>query len=135
MAAALDRLSMVDVTSLVPRINEYTLVLPQTGGGPVDADGLRKGAIVDPGGPAFLISTAPPSSPVQMPVTAPQKLVSLSNISPKSASLSATGLTPGAPVTVTASVGTGNRTSVVGVYVNGLEEAQQDITVNSGGYG
>ena len=69
-----------------------------------------------------------------MPVT-PQKPVSLSNITIKSASLSATKVTPGTPVTVTANVantGTGNGTSVVKVYINGAEEAQQGVTVLSG---
>ena len=67
---------------------------------------------------------------------APQKPISLSNITVKSASLSATKVTPGAPVTVTANVanaGTGNGTAVVKVYVNGAEEAQQGVSVNSGG--
>ena len=126
--------SMVDVTSLVTRVNEYTLQLALTDGGPGDADGLRNGTIVDPGGPAYPLGT-PQSSSAQMPVTAPQKPVSLSNIAVKSASLSASKVTPGTTVTVTANVantGTGNGASVVKVYVNGAEEAQQGVSVNSG---
>ena len=49
---------------------------------------------------------------------------------------SATKVTPGTPVTVTANVantGTGNGASVIKVYVNGAEEARQGVTVNSGG--
>jgi uncharacterized repeat protein (TIGR02543 family) len=62
--------------------------------------------------------------------------VSLPNIQIQSASLSAATVTPGTPVTVTASLG--NRGAVNGnkkvtVYVNGQEEAAQGVTVNSGG--
>jgi hypothetical protein len=126
---------MVDCSSLVTRVNEYTLILTLTDGGLGDADGMANGTIVDPGGPAFPLNAIPQSSSAQMPVTAPQKPVSLSNISVKSASLSAAKVSPGTPITVTASVantGTGNGTSVVKVYVNGAEEAQQGVSVNSG---
>ena len=125
--------SMVDCSSLVTRVNEYTLQLSLTDGGLGDADGVANGTIVDPGGPAFPLNT-PPSSSSSMPVI-PQKPVSLSNITVKSASLSATKVTPGTPVTVTANVantGTGNGTSVIKIHVNGAEEAQQGVTVNSG---
>lgn len=127
--------SMVDVTSLVTRIDEYTLQLALTDGGLGDADGAANGTIVDPGGPAFPFKIQPQSSSATMP-QAPQKPVSLSNISVKSASLSATKVTPGSPVTVTANVantGTGNGTSMIKVYVNGTEDASQGVSVNSGG--
>lgn len=126
--------SVVDVSSLVTRVNEYTLILALTDGGLGDADGVANGTIIDPGGPAFPLNTAPQSSSATMPQI-PQKPVSLSNITVKSASLSATKVTPGTPVTVTASVantGMGNGASVVKVYVNGTEEAQQGVSVNSG---
>ena len=69
---------------------------------------------------------APPSmqSPVQLP-----------NIQVQSASLSATKVMPGTPVTIIASLanrGTANGTAVVKVYVNGHEEASRGIIVNSG---
>jgi hypothetical protein len=127
--------NMVDCTSLVTRIDPYTLVLALTDGGLGDADGTANGIIVDPGGPAFALSTTPATHQSSIPA-APQAPVSLSNIKVKSASLSATKVSPGTPVTVTANVantGTGNGTSVVKVYVNGAEEAQEGVTVNSGG--
>ena len=127
--------SMVDCSSLVTRVDEYTLILTLTDGGPGDADGMANGTVVDPGGPALPLS-APQSSSAQLPVTAPQKPVSLSNISVKSASLSANKVAPGEKVTVTASVvntGTGNGSSVIKVYVNGAEEAAQGVSVNGGG--
>jgi hypothetical protein len=127
--------SMVDFSSLVTRVNEYTLMLTLTDGGPGDADGTANGIIVDPGGPAFPFNV-PPSSSAQVPTAAQQKPMSLSNISVKSASLSATRVTPGTPVTVTANLantGTGNGTANIKVYVNGAEESSQGVTVNSGG--
>lgn len=127
--------NMVDCSSLVTRIDTNTLQLALTDGGLGDADGVANGTIIDPGGPAFPFSAMPQSSSSQMPAPSAQKPVSLSNITIKSASLSAAKVIPGTPVTVTASVantGTGNGTSVIKVYVNGAEEAQQGVTVNSG---
>jgi hypothetical protein len=126
--------SVIDCTPLVTRVNEYTLVLTLKDGGPGDADGTANGVILDPGGPAFPLGTPQSSSP-SMPATS-QAPVSMANVAVKSASLSATKVTPGTPVKVTASMvntGTGNGSSVVKVYVNGSEEASQGITVNSGG--
>ena len=127
--------NMTDCTSLITRVDENTLILTLTDGGPGDADGTANGTIIDPGGPAFPLST-PQSSSAPAPATAPQALAPLANISVISASLSATKVTPGTRVIVTASVantGTGNESSVIKVYINGAEEAQQDISVNSGG--
>ncbi len=127
--------SMVACSSLVTGIDTNTLQIALTDGGLGDADGLANGSIVDTGGPAFRLSTTPATHQSSIP-TAPQAPVSLSNITVKSASLSATKVTPGTQVTVMASVantGTGNGTSVVKVYVNGAEEVQQGVTVNSGG--
>ena len=126
---------IVDCSAFTTRIDEYTLQLTLTDGGQGDADGIANGVIVDPGGPAFPVNV-PQSSSAQMPVTAPQKPISLSNITVKSASLSASKVTPGTPVTVTASIantGTGNGASVINLFVNGEQEAQQGVTVNSGG--
>jgi hypothetical protein len=126
--------SLVDCSSIVTRIDEYTVQLNLTDGGPFDADGLANGVIVDPGGPAFPLNTAPQSSSAQVSTT-PQAPVQLANISVKSASLSSTRVSPGTPVTVTANVantGTGNGVSIVKVYVNGAEESQQGVSVNSG---
>lgn len=127
--------SMVDCTSLVTRIDPYTLQLNLTDGSLGDADGVANGTIVDPGGPAFPLNT-PQSSSAQLPVTSQQAPVSLSNISVKSASLSASQVAPGERVIVTANVantGTGNGTSLIHIYVNGQEDASRGITVNSGG--
>ncbi len=70
------------------------------------------------------ITAAPPQSPVSLPT-----------VYVKSASLSATRVTPGVPVTVTADVinrGTVNGSSSIKVYVNGEMEDSRGITVNSG---
>jgi len=70
------------------------------------------------------ITAAPPQSPVSLPT-----------VYVKSASLSATRVTPGAPVTVTADVvnrGTVNGSSSIKVYVNGELENSQGVMVNSG---
>jgi hypothetical protein len=125
----------IDCSSIMTRIDPYTLQLTLTDGGLGDSDGAANGTIADPGGPAFPLNNAPQSSSPTMPA-APQKPVSLSNVTVKSASLSATRVTPDAPVTVTANVantGTGNGTANIKVYVNGAEESQQGVTVNSGG--
>ena len=68
--------------------------------------------------------------------TSPAPPVSLPNIQTQSASLSAKSVTPGTPVTVTASII--NKSAVNGikkvtVYVNGQVESTQGVTVNSGG--
>jgi hypothetical protein len=65
----------------------------------------------------------------------PQGPVSLPTVSVRSASLSATKVAPGIPITVTANVvntGTVNGASSIRVYVNGELENSQGITVNSG---
>jgi hypothetical protein len=65
----------------------------------------------------------------------PQSPVSLPTVSVRSASLSATKVAPGTPITVTADVantGTVNGSSSIKVYVNGELENSQGITVNSG---
>jgi hypothetical protein len=125
--------NMVDCSSLATRVNEYTLVLTLADGGLGDADGAANGRIIDPGGPAFPLATTT-SHQSSIP-TAPQSPVSLSNISVKSASLSATRVSPGTQITVIANVantGVGNGASVVKLYVNGSEESSQGVAVNSG---
>jgi hypothetical protein len=70
------------------------------------------------------ITAAPPQGPVSLPT-----------VSVKSASLSATKVAPGTPITVTADVvntGTVNGSSSIKVYVNGEMENSQGVTVNSG---
>jgi len=69
---------------------------------------------------------APPSMqpPVQLP-----------NIQVQSASLSASRVTPGTPVTITASLAnrsTVNGTTAIKIYINGEEETSKGVTVNSG---
>ena len=64
-----------------------------------------------------------------------QAPVTLPNIQVQSASLSASKVAPGTPVTITASLanrGTANGTAAVKVYINGQEETSAGITVNSG---
>ena len=85
-----------------------------------------------------LIGTGAPTShnaSLGAPI-APAPPVSLTNIQTQSASLSAKSVTPGTPVTVTASII--NKSAVNGikkvtVYVNGQVESTQGVTVNSGG--
>lgn len=82
------------------------------------------------------ISTRPLSSSASAATQPPQAPVALSNIYVKSASLSASKVSPGTPVTVTANVanrGTVNGSTGVKLYVNGAEDSSQDVTVESGG--
>jgi hypothetical protein len=128
--------SIVDCTSLTTRVDDYTLVLAITDGGRGDADGLANGTIIDPGGPAEPVAAAATVyGQGSMSTTIQQAPVSLPSVSVKSASLSATRVSPGTPVTVTANVintGTVNGSSSIKVYVNGQEESSQGVTVSSG---
>ncbi len=127
---------MVDCTRIMTRLNDYTLALNITDGGFGDADGLVNGTIVDPGGPAEQVAAAQVYGQGTIPAVTQQAPVALPAISVKSASLSATKVTPGTPVTVTADVantGTSNGTTSIKVYVNGQEESSQGVTVSSGG--
>jgi Right handed beta helix region len=127
--------STVDCSSFMTIINPTTLQLTLTDGGNGDSDRLANGTIVDPGAPAFVVAGRPVRGQSSM-TTGPQGPVSLPSISVKSASLSASKVGPGTPVTVTASVantGAVNGTGTIKVYVNGQEEASQGITVSSGG--
>jgi len=86
--------------------------------------------------PSF-IGTSPGSSGSSgsMGSTMPQTPVSLPNILVQSATLSVSKVTPGSPVTVTASVtnrGTVNGTANIRLLVNGQEETSKGISVNSG---
>jgi hypothetical protein len=70
------------------------------------------------------VTAAPPQGPVSLPT-----------VSVRSASLSATKVGPGIPITVTADVvntGTVNGSSSIKVYVNGQEESSRGVTVSSG---
>ncbi len=65
----------------------------------------------------------------------PQSPVQLPNIQVQSASLSATKVTPGMPVIITASLAnrsTVNGTTAIKVYINGEEETRKGVTINSG---
>jgi hypothetical protein len=117
-----------------------TITIQLTDGGLGDADGLANGVIIDPGGVATVnsgISTgASTSHGSSMASTITTPPVSLPNIQIQSASLSASKVSPGTPVTVTASVanrGTVNGSTRVKLYVNGEEDSSQGITVESGG--
>ena len=111
-------------------------MLAITDGGRGDADGLANGTIVDPGGPAKPVAAAARVYGQRSTSTTTQQApVSLPSVSVKSASLSSTRVSPGAPVTVTADVvntGTVNGSSSIKVYVNGQEESSQGVTVSSG---
>jgi hypothetical protein len=79
--------------------------------------------------------TQPHGAGSQAAPASAQSPVMLPNIQVQSASLSASKVAPGTPVTITASLankGTANGTTAVKVYVNGQEETSQGITVNSG---
>ena len=68
--------------------------------------------------------------------TTTTQTVSLPNIQIQSASLSATKVASGTPITVTANVanrGTVNGSTRIKVYINGEEDSSQGITVESGG--
>jgi hypothetical protein len=127
---------LVDCTRITTRLNDNSLVLSLTDGGLGDADGLANGTIVDPGGPVEPVASAQVYGQGTMSTTITQQApVALPAISVKSASLSATKVTQGTPVTVTADVantGTSNGTANIKVYVNGQEESSQGVTVTSG---
>jgi hypothetical protein len=87
--------------------------------------------------PANLISTTRPHGSSMPGITAapPQSPVILPTVSVRSASLSATKVTPGTAITVTADVvntSTVNGSSSIKVYVNGELENSRGIAVNSG---
>ena len=128
--------NMVDCTRIMTRLNDNTLVLSLTDGGLGDADGLANGTIIDPGGPVEPVAAAQVYGQGTMSTTITQQApVALPAVSVKSASLSATKVTPGTPVTVTADVantGTSNGTASIKVYVNGELENSQGVTVSSG---
>ena len=119
--------------------NGNVITIQITDGGLGDADGLANGIIIDPGGVAVnnpSIVTRPPSSSGSAAALTPQAPVALSNIYVQSASLSASKVTPGTPVAVTANVanrGTVNGSTRIKLYVNGVEDSGQGVTVESGG--
>jgi hypothetical protein len=62
--------------------------------------------------------------------------VVIPNVTVQSASLSASKVAPGTPVSVTANVankGAVNSSTRIKLYVNGEEDSSQDVTVESGG--
>ena len=71
-----------------------------------------------------------------MPATIAPAPMQLPNLLVQSASLSASKVGPGTPITVTANVanrGTVNGSTRIKLYVNGEEESSQGVTVESGG--
>ncbi len=109
-------------------------VLTLTDGGLGDLDGKVNGFISDPGGPAWSINPVPQSSSAY--IAPPQNPVALPNLFGQRATLSAAGVKPGEPVTVTGVVA--NRGEVSGamklpLYVNGEQESVQGVPVKSGG--
>lgn len=82
-----------------------------------------------------LVNTTPRGSSLASITTLQQGTVILPSISVTGASISATKVAPGAPVTVTANVantGAANGTTRISLYVNGQEETSRGIEVNSG---
>jgi hypothetical protein len=129
-------------------LNNKTITIQITDGGLGDADGLANGIIEDPGGVAIPVTPTPtPANPLigtgaptshgsSVAATPPQAPVALSNIYIQSASLSASKVTPGTPITVTANIanrGTVNGTMRIKLYINGEEDSSQGVTVESGG--
>lgn len=121
----------IPVVSVVGNV----MTIQLTDGGPGDADGVANGTIVDPGGPAIpVVNPNPTPHGASMPAQ-PESPVLLASISVKSATLSATNVAPGMPVTVRASVansGNANGSSVIKLYVNGEEETSQSVKIESG---
>ncbi len=128
--------NFIDVTELMSQPDPTTLILTIRDGGLGDADGIANGRIVDPGGPCMPLFSNQTPTPSATILPGSQGPAPLPNITVKKASLSATKVSPGAPVTVTATVsnsGTANGTALVRLYVNGQEEAKQGTSVQSGG--
>ncbi len=128
--------ALVDVTSLISQPDPSIIIITITDGGLGDADGKVNGTITDPGGPAIPtnMSSAPAASSSQV-ATVPLGPAAIANVSVKSASLSATAVAPGSPVTVTATVantGTANGNARIKLFVNGQEESSQGVSLASG---
>jgi len=132
----------VDCSSLLSGVADgnNTVFVTIRDGGLGDADGLANGVIVDPC--TFVVPLLPAllynqqSHGSSMAVTTPQAPVSLPNIQIQSAGLSATAVTPGTPITITADIsntGAVNGSKKVTLYVNGQVETTQGVAVNSGG--
>lgn len=120
-------------------VNGNIMVIQLTDGGIGDDDKTAEGDIEDPGGPAFIYSAAstrPPSSSATMSAAPPAPPVMLPNVTVQAARLSATSVSPGTAVTITADIinrSTVNGNKRVALYVNGQAETSQTVTVNSGG--
>jgi hypothetical protein len=131
-------------------VNGNIMVIQLTDGGIGDDDKTAEGDIEDPGGPAIIISSStsisnrPPSSSATMTSTPsptmsaarPAPPVMLPNVTVQAARLSATSVSPGDAVTITADIinrSTVNGNKRVALYVNGQAETSQTVTVNSGG--
>ncbi|RPJ60781.1 MAG: hypothetical protein EHM12_05895 [Dehalococcoidia bacterium] len=122
---------LTDCSDAMTRPDRYTVALTVTDGGTGDSDGQVNGTIVDPGGPA--IQTYFPATPSSgnMPASNQSPVISI-----QSTSLSASQVTPGTPVTVTAIIsnnGTAGDSSSVKLYINGEMDSSQEITTASGG--
>ena len=121
--------TLVDLTPQIRRVDSSTLILTLTDGGPDDADGVINGTITALGGPVFSNGEAPALSGRAAPqAPAPDIVVT-------GASLSSMKAKAGAPVTVTASAvnkGSLKGPCMIRVYVNGTEEASQEVNVNCG---
>jgi hypothetical protein len=121
-------------------VNGNIMVIQLTDGGIGDDDNTAEGDIEDPGGPVVIsspINTRPPasSSSPSMSVTPTAPPVMLPNVSVQSARLSATSVSPGSPVTVTADIinkSAVNGNKKVTLYINGQVETTRGVTVNSG---
>jgi len=125
----------VDCTSLLGHNDGGNiLTLTITDGGLGDADGAANGTIIDPGGPATIM-TLPPASHSSSTATPPSAPILLPNLVVQNASLSAYKVSSGSDVTISAAVanhGTVNGTTVVKLYINGQEEAVRSVNVESG---
>jgi len=147
-----DATGWVNITSLVGHNDgDNILTIALTDGGPGDTDGVANGTIVDPGGVALplqqtqqtsqtnritaaanSIQPVPHSSTAPAPPTQP---VVIPNVLVQQASISSSRVAPGAPVSIVATVvnkSTANGAARIKLYVNGEEEDNQTVTVESG---
>ena len=122
-----------DITSLVQGEGTSVLILSLTDGGPGDIDHRLNARITDPAGPGF----SPDKAPVGASnIALPPQPVALPSLHVQSASLSASSVEPGSPVSVNAVIansGAVNGNMKVVVYVNGQEETSRGIVVEKGG--
>jgi hypothetical protein len=128
----------VNATSILgDNDGDDTLTLTITDGSQFDADGAANGTIVDPSGPAIVVSQAvPPSRRVSPTLSAPPHMPKPAQIQLQYLSISPQQATAGQPVTVlTNVVNTGDEAGSYNVVLNINGQMEQSRMVSVGPQG